>query len=271
MIRRGAFLAAGAAVSIFPARVRAAGLTKVRIGATVTQDVLGMLWAVESGIFQRAGLDVDVEHSSTGAAVSEAVMSGAFDIGKSSIIPMLTAHSRGLPFVLEAPGGVYLGTDPNAALVVGKDSPLKTGSDFSGKPPRHVPAPRRLPLPDIGMSAWTHSGTAAGFAHGEISRTSRARASRCDCGRAHRRRHDGGTAGKQRRAGFGKIRILAHPYDSIASRFAVTLIFTSADYAAKNADTLARFRKALKEGVDYATTHRTPSVARRTPSSAAST
>jgi NitT/TauT family transport system substrate-binding protein len=252
MMRRGAFLAAGAAVSIFPARVRAAGLTKVRVGATVTQDVLGLLWAVDSGIFQRAGLDVDVQHSSNGAAVSEAVTSGALDVGKSSIIPLLTGHARGLPFVLEAPGGIYLGTDPNAALVVGKDSLLRTGSDFNGKT---LAVPALADLFGLGMSAWIDK-------NGGDSRTVKflelpgpAQADAIAAGRIAGAMMAEPLVSNGVQA--GKIRILAHPYDSIASRFAVTLIFTSADYAAKNADTLARFRKALKEGVDYATTHRT--------------
>jgi NitT/TauT family transport system substrate-binding protein len=54
----------------------------------------------------------------------------------------------------------------------------------------------------------------------------------------------------------GKIRVLARAYDAIASRFAVTLFFTSADYAAKNPDVLARFRKGLAEGVAFVTAHR---------------
>lgn len=54
----------------------------------------------------------------------------------------------------------------------------------------------------------------------------------------------------------GKCRFLAHPYDAIAKRFAATLLFAAADYAAKNTDVLARFRKGTAEGVTYAVAHR---------------
>lgn len=251
MTRRRTFVAGAAAVALFPSRAQAQALTKVRVGGTVTEDILGVLWAVRSGIFGRYGLDVDVEHSSNGAAVSEAVVSGALDIGKSSIIPLLTGHERGLPFVVEAPGGVYTAADPNAALVVAKDSPLRTGADFNGKT---LAVPALADLFALGCSAWADrtGGDARTLKFLELPGPAQADA--IAAGRVAGAMMGEPLVSDGVRA--GKIRVLAHPYDAVASRFAVTLFFTSAQYAAKNADVLARFRKGLAEGVAYATAHR---------------
>jgi NitT/TauT family transport system substrate-binding protein len=250
-MHRGWFLGAVTAASFFPSRLRAQGLTKVRVGATVTEDVLGLLWAVGSGIFQRAGLDVDVEHSSNGAAISEAVLSGSLDIGKSSIVPLLTAHARGLPFVVEAPSGIYVAADANAALVVRKDSVLRTGRDFNGKT---LAVPALGDLFALGMSSWIDRGGGDSRTVKYLELPGPAQGDAIAAGRI-----DGAMMGEplvSQGVRAGQIRVLAHPYDAIASRFAVTLFFTSADYAAKSPAVLAAFRRGLAEGVAYSTAHR---------------
>lgn len=251
MTRRRTFLAAAAVATVFPARLRAQARTKIRLAGTVNEDILGVLWAVQSGIFERLGLDVDVQHSSNGAAVSEAVVSGALDIGKSSIIPLLAAHLRGLPFVVEAPGGIYTAADPNAALVVGRDAPLHAGRDFNGKT---LAVPALSDLFALGLSAWIDR-------NGGDSRTLKflelpgpAQADAIAAGRVAGALMVEPLVSDGVRA--GKIRILARAYDAIAPLFAVTLFFTSADFAARNADALARFRKGLAQGVAFATAHR---------------
>jgi NitT/TauT family transport system substrate-binding protein len=250
-LQRSTFLAGAAAASFFPSRLRAQTLTKVSLAGTVNEDILGVLWAVQSGIFQRLGLDVDVQHSSNGAAVSAAVVSGALDIGKSSIIPLLTAHARGVPFVVEAPGGVYTAADPNAALVVGKDSPLRGGGDFNGKT---LAVPALSDLFALGLSAWVDRNGGDSHTLKFLELPGPAQADAIAAGRIAGAMMVEPLVSDGVRA--GKIRVLARAYDAIASHFAVTLFFTSADYAARNADVLARFRKALAEGVAFVTAHR---------------
>jgi ABC-type nitrate/sulfonate/bicarbonate transport system substrate-binding protein len=57
----------------------------------------------------------------------------------------------------------------------------------------------------------------------------------------------------------GKCRILGYAFDSFAKHFNFTFYFTTADFAAKNADTLARFRRALAESVAYVIGHQAES------------
>ena len=250
-MRRRPFLAAMTAASWFPSRARAQGLAKVRVGSTVTEEILGVLWAVDSGIFQRAGLDVEVEHSSNGTAISAAVLSGSLEIGKSSVIPLLAGHARGLPFVVETPGGVYVAAIANAALMVRKDSPLSTGRDFNGKT---LAVPALGDLFTLGMSAWIDRGGGDSHTVKFLELPGPAQAAAIAAGRI-----DGAMMAEplvSQGVSAGQIRILAHPYDAIASRFAETLFFTSADYAARNPVVLAAFRRAFAEGVAYVTAHR---------------
>src|SRR5580700_8149925 len=132
-MRRRAALAAGAVIAVAPAFAGAQTLPKVRVAASPDEDILGALWGVQSGIFRKYGLDVDVQRANSGSAVAAAVAGGSIDIGKSSPMALLTAHAKGLPFVLEAPASIYSSDAPIAALIVAKDAPFKSGRDLNGK------------------------------------------------------------------------------------------------------------------------------------------
>ena len=94
-MKRSAFAAAGAAFVAAPAIVRAQSLTKLRIAATTSGDIIGALWGAQSGIFQKYGLDVTVQQLNSGAAVSAGVIGGSIDIGKSNVLfGLVLAHAR---------------------------------------------------------------------------------------------------------------------------------------------------------------------------------
>ena len=76
-LSRPAFLAASLAAVAAPAL--AADLTTVRIAGTPDADLVGALWGAHSGLFARAGLDVQVQRLNSGAAVSAGVIGGSVD------------------------------------------------------------------------------------------------------------------------------------------------------------------------------------------------
>jgi NitT/TauT family transport system substrate-binding protein len=108
-------------------------LTKVRFISTVADDLRPFLYALNTGLFKQAGLDIDFERSSSGATVAQAIVGGAMDIGKASISSIISAYVRGLPFVLIAPGQLYRKDEPTAGVMVLVNSPLKTPLDLQGK------------------------------------------------------------------------------------------------------------------------------------------
>ena len=53
----------------------------------------------------------------------------------------------------------------------------------------------------------------------------------------------------------GKCQIIGHAQDAIAKHFITTAYFCMSDFAQKNADVMARFRRGLYEAAAYANTH----------------
>jgi NitT/TauT family transport system substrate-binding protein len=109
------------------------GLTTLRVGFTPDDDVTPLVWGVKSGLFARAGLDVQFERATSGSAVTAAVASGSYDIGKSSLLSLMNAHVKGLPIALIAAGVLYDTKTPYTALLVAKDIPVNSGKDLNGK------------------------------------------------------------------------------------------------------------------------------------------
>jgi NitT/TauT family transport system substrate-binding protein len=250
LIRRAAFLAGSAAFAAAPRRAPAQSLTKIRIASSPDQDVVGALWGVQSGIFKRYGLDVDVRSAGSGAVVAAALVGGALEVGKSSVLGLITAHAKGVPFVLEAPAALWDSDVPISALVVAKNSPIRTGRDLNGKT---LSVPALGDLFTIANSAWIDQ-------HGGDSRTvrflelpHRAAAEAIAAGRV-----DAATLAQQilhEAIDSGKCRILGYSLGAIAKRFLITAYVCTADYATQSAAVLARFRKGLYEAAAYADAH----------------
>jgi NitT/TauT family transport system substrate-binding protein len=249
-MKRTAFLAAFAALAA-TRRAQAQGLTRVRISGSPDQDIVAALWGVQSGIFAKFGLDVQIERSSSSSAVSVAVLGGSLEIGKSSLFSLVVAHGKGIPFVLEAPASIWNTESPSSALVAAKGSPLHTGADLNGKT---VSVPALHDLYQTGISAWVDQ-------HGGDSRTVKF------LELPHQAVADSIVAGRIDAAELappmlaeavqsGKVQIIGRANDAISKHFISTAYFCSADYAAKNADVLARFRKGLSEAAIYANANR---------------
>jgi ABC-type nitrate/sulfonate/bicarbonate transport system substrate-binding protein len=130
---RRTFLAGSAAFAASAGAANAADLTGLRLAGAVNDDVTPMLYAVASGEMRRVGLDLTVDRANSGSAVAAGVVGGAYQIGKSSVAGLITAHARGIPFVFVAPGGLYESTAPVVALLARSDSNIRTGADLNGK------------------------------------------------------------------------------------------------------------------------------------------
>ena len=70
---------------------------------------------IDGGFFKTAGLRVEFQQFNNGQAIAGAVAGGALDIAISNIVAMTQAHAKNVPFVIVAPGAVYLASDADDA------------------------------------------------------------------------------------------------------------------------------------------------------------
>jgi NitT/TauT family transport system substrate-binding protein len=102
--------------------------------ATIPAETDATSWyALDLGLFRQNGLDVTVEVFTNGGAITAGLLGGTLDIGVTSVGSVATAHARGLPVVIAAPGGIYNSTAPTTVLAVTAASPLRTAKDLAGK------------------------------------------------------------------------------------------------------------------------------------------
>jgi NitT/TauT family transport system substrate-binding protein len=119
---------------LLPRAAGAQAMIPVRGAITsVYYDAVPILYAQQTGMFAKAGIDLDLGRLPTGAAVTTAVAGGSLNIGKSTFFAVVAAFAHGVPIVVIAPAVIYDSRVPNGALVVAKDSPIRSVADMSGK------------------------------------------------------------------------------------------------------------------------------------------
>jgi NitT/TauT family transport system substrate-binding protein len=116
-----------------------------------TEDMTDLYYAVKTGMFARAGLDITLAPASSGAASTAATVSGTYQIGKTSMLPFLSAHIGGIPLVAIAPQILNEQTNPRALLQIAPDSTVKSGADLNGKT---VGVPSLGDVSTLSIRAW---------------------------------------------------------------------------------------------------------------------
>src|ERR1700742_1907608 len=128
MLNRIAFARAIAAAALVPsaalAQTAQTPLPKLVVGTNAADNIVDLIWAKATGMFTKAGLDVDIQKLSSGSAVTSAVLGGTLDIGRSSLLPLISARSRGIPVQLVAPAEMGFAEDPNGGIIALADSAI---------------------------------------------------------------------------------------------------------------------------------------------------
>lgn len=246
----GSLAALGAAALTTSVRAQSS-LTTIRLGMTPDVDVSNVVWEIPDGIFQRLGLRLEGQRLASGSAVTAAVIGGSLDIGTASIFGLMNAHLRGVPVVLESAQAIYDAANPDTAFVVAKNSPITTVAQLNGAT---ISVAALGDLFTIGTSAWVDQNGGNSKTLNFVELPVPAAAAAIASGRI---------TGSLLVEPFledalerGQVRVLGHPYDLIAKRFAITYYFCSASYAAANKDLLARFRRGITQAIAYANGHK---------------
>jgi NitT/TauT family transport system substrate-binding protein len=229
---------------------RAQGLTSLKVAGVSEESVLPVLWGQKSGMFRAAGLDVDLTPSSSGSAITAGVVGGSYQVGKSSIIPLVTAYAKNIPIRLVAPGGIYRGAKPHIAMIVRADSPLRTAAQMNGKT---IGVPSIDDLYTLSMKAWMdkNGGDSSTLRFVELPLPA------IEAALLSRRIDAGGSGTPELQAALDShnFRIFAHSYDAIAPVFMYSAWFAANDYIENNRSTLATFSRTERQAAAYVNSH----------------
>lgn len=250
-ISRSRMLAAsGAAAALWPTILRAQTLDKVRLAGVATDDLTPVYYAIKNGLYQKAGLDVEVVPTSSGTAATEAVVSGAYEMGKGSLIASLVAHLKGLPLTIVGNGAIWDPKSPFTMMVVAADSPVKSGADLNGKT---LSTAALNDLNELAMTAWIDKtgGDAKTTKWIELTNSAAGAALADHRVEATCLNEPQLTAAVE----TGKVRVLAPCYSAIADRFAFTVFFAQPDWASKHADVIKRWTRVTYAASAFTNAH----------------
>jgi NitT/TauT family transport system substrate-binding protein len=122
-----------AAAATLPVRGAAQAPPVLRAGVESGVEAFCELqYGVESGVFARAGLNVETTSFSSAGPIATALAGGALDIGTVDGILLANAVNRGIPLVAIAGSGLFRATEPSSGLCVLTSSPLRTAKQFEG-------------------------------------------------------------------------------------------------------------------------------------------
>jgi NitT/TauT family transport system substrate-binding protein len=250
-ISRSRMLATTAsAVALWPSIVRAQTLEKVRLTGVPTDDLTPVYYAIKNGLYQKAGLDVEIIPSSSGTVATEAVVSGAYEMGKGSLIASLVAHLKHLPLTIVGNGAIWDPKNPFSLMVAAADSTAKTGADLNGKT---LSSAALNDLNQLAMNAWVDKtgGDSKSLKWIEIPNSAAGAAVA-----AHR--VDATCLNEPQLSAAletGKVRVLAPCYSAIGEHFVFTVYFAQPDWAAKHSDVIKKWVRVTYDAAAYTNTH----------------
>jgi ABC-type nitrate/sulfonate/bicarbonate transport system substrate-binding protein len=222
----------------------------VRAGAVTNDFATPLLYALDSGMFRDAGLDVELQVINNGTAVAAALAGNSIDLGIVSLFAVVNAHARGVPLTLIAGSTLYLTTSPAVGVLVLADGPLHSIADLTGK------TVSSSALNDILAVSMRGSVDRSG-GHSDtmqfVELTGTQVGSALDTGRIAA----AGVANPTLASllATGKYRNLGDPSVGIAPRFLATAWISSTDYVQKNPSTIRAFTAVLAKAAAYANTH----------------
>ncbi len=211
-------------------------LTPVKVGGSPNDDLTAIVYAQKTGLYQKAGLDVGIEKSNSGAAAAVAVASGAYDIAKSSTSTIFDAHLRGVPFTVLGPAADYDSKAPYGGFLFAPGSPFKSGKDAEGQT---VGVSSLSSVGRVAFAAWVeqHGGDPKAVKFVEIPFPAVAPAL------DQQRIIAGETTQPMQEAGIDKGYRFIPIFSAIALHFSGSVIYTTKSFSAQHSDAVRTFMK----------------------------
>jgi len=248
--RRAALAALAAAPALAAGPAFAQGADLIRIGAALDDQSTALLYGVHSGMFAKAGLNVDVQKFNSGTVVAAAVAGGSLEAGKAGTMAIITAFAKGLPFRLIAPVANWNSSHPDMGILVAANSSIRSAKDFNGKT---VAVSALGDLYSVAAQAWfdQNGGDAGSVKFVELAPPAVPAA--LDQGRI-----DGGVLAEplySAALGTGKYRNAAPIFDAIGKHWAEAVIFARTDWIESHRALVERFSRAVRDVNLYVGAH----------------
>lgn len=214
---------------------------KLRVASAPVDAGAGSIYAYETGIYTKYGLDVELVMGGNGSTIAAAVAGGSLDVGSANTLAIATAHEHGVPFVFIAPSGDWTSRAPTGGLLVAPASPVRTASDLNGKT---VGVAIVHGLAEITVRTWIDKNGGKSetvkFLELPYSESGAALAA----GRAD--------AASVEEPNFSLLvsngyRLIARPSDAIASQWTQGGYFCTLDFARAHPDVVKKFAAAMAE------------------------
>ena len=223
-------------------------LTMIRVGATPIDSLAPVAYAMRTGMFEKAGLQIELSMMGSGNAITAAVVGGALDIGLSSLVAIIQGHLRGIPLTIVAPGGLWVDSD-TAGLVVPKASPLRKASDFNGKT---ISTNALASLDTVSMQAWVdqNGGDSKSLHFFELPAAAAEAAlmqGRIDASLLSNPQYATAIA--------DGARSVAHVYDAVGRQFSLGVWVAMQSYVDKNHAVAERFSRVVADAGAFARAH----------------
>jgi ABC-type nitrate/sulfonate/bicarbonate transport system substrate-binding protein len=259
-IDRRAFVGALAAASFAPRAVRAqslpagppppAGAIVLNVGCALDDQTTPLLYAQSAGLFAKNGLDVRIARLNSGAAIAAAIAGGTLQLGKSSILNLIVAHARAIPFALVAPSSIYRSDKPDGGLIVAPASKVKGAKDLAGAV---IGVASLADLNAIATQDWIDQNGGDSTLTKFVEMSPAATAAAIDQARI-----DGATLWNPiltQAVGGGHARFAAPVFDAIGKRYQVAAWFADVDWVAKNRPAVDRFTAAMHQANVFVAAH----------------
>jgi NitT/TauT family transport system substrate-binding protein len=227
----------------------------IRLATSPDDGVISVLYAQRMGYFRDAGIEVDVQKLNSGSAVASAVAGGAVDIGRSSVLPLINGHARGLPFVLVAGSTNHVPGDPDSSMLVPIDSPVHGARDLNGK---IVAVAGLFDLSWLSTKVWIDAN---GGDSTSVSLIELPNSAMLDALLAHR--VDGATLSEPYMSldlRTGKARMLGDVTGALGAHIHEAAWFTTTSYLQAHRDVVLRFRSIVARAAAYTNTHHAETV-----------
>ena len=208
------------------------------------------IYGIKSGMFGRAGLDVEIVGTNSGSAATAAVVAGTYEMAKTSLLSVFSAHLRDIPIVIVAPRGALHAAQPRRAAADPVDAAIQDRRRPQRQDDRRALAERPQHLVS---KAWVdkNGGDSSTLKFVEIPNSAQPQAlaqHRIDAAIIESPALDASLAA-------GTSKTLADPMGAIAPTYMIAAFIARADWAAQHADVLRRFNRTLAEAATYVNAH----------------